>query len=567
MKIKNSTKFIKLGLLASAMLLFIQPKSYAVSNSYQIDLNLNSDQRKLQGSEEVTIYNNSKDNLDKVFFLLGLNNSYDTKISITEVTNAENVVLPSSLYKYNYLGQDIEDKAIYQVTLPTPIAPNESAILKLKFEVNNLSKINNVLFLDDNVNDIYISSWYPRAINFDNGAYKKRDFTLNNYDVTISVGKDETVSASSIEISNEKIRTKAQKKLTYKLDKARGFSLAISELLSSESEETKDGNIIRFFYKNNKAPKFNKNILDATKEIMEFYHKKLGFYPYKQLNIVLGNPSLKNVYANANMVIINDNFDKYESFKDFENEIKWYLAYGIAQQYFLQYMGESGDYPKWISFGSSLYFAQTYMREKNISEDTFNKYIRQYVSVAKAGFNTKMLQPTDELRTANFDWENILEKGKSAQIFKLLEYSLGRKPLQDAMKEIATKYQNSFVTLEKFQAVLESKTNKKLDDFFTQWIKENKRLDYAIVKITQEKKGDKFVLGLTLRKVGRAIIPVSIAITFKNGNKAFQVWDGEKTETELTYEYNDQVKSVQLDSAGILPDVDRENNKANAPSK
>lgn len=562
----KTPKFIKLALISASMLFLTTQKSYAVSNNYQIDLTLNSEQRKLQGNEEVTIYNNSKENLDKVFFLLGLNNSYDTKISITEVTNAENTVLPSGQYKYTYLGQEIEDKAVYQVTLATPIAPNESTTLKVKFDVTNLSKINNIIFLDDNVSDIYNASWYPRAINVENGVYKRRDFTLNNYDVSINVGKDENVATSSIEISNEKVKSKPQKKLTYKIDKAKGFSLAISDLLSSESEDTKEGNIIKFFYKNNKASKFNKNILDSAKDIMAFYNKKMGFYPYKQLNILIGNPSLKNVYANNNMIVINDNFDKHESFKDFENEIKWYLAYGIAQQYFLQYMGESGDYPKWISFGASLYFAQTYMRDKNIPEDSFNKYIRQYVSAAKAGFNTKMLQSTDELRTSNFDWETILEKGKSAQIFKLLEYTLGRKPLQDSIKEIATKYQGSFVTADKFQAVLESKTNKKLEDFFTQWIKENKRLDYAIVRITQEKKGGKYILGLTLRKVGRAIIPVSIAVNFKNGNKAFQVWDGEKTETELTFEYNDQVKSVQLDSAGILPDVDRDNNKADAPA-
>ena len=565
--LKTNKKVSKISfyiLFSCFFTLLTSENSYSAMNNYKIDAKLNSKQRSLSGTEEIIIYNNSKENLDTIFLSLGLNNSYDTKISITEVTNSDNTILPSNIYRYRYLGKEIEDRAIYQVSLHSILAPNESITLKIKFDVSNLAKINGIIFFDDNINNIFTSNWYPRVINFEDGVWKKKDIDSNNYDLNLIINEDEFPIASAIELNTENLKTGGNKKITYKIDKSRSFSLAVSNYISSETDQTKDGNIIKLYYKNNKASKFNKSILASAKEIMEFYYKIFGFYPYKQLAILPGNNALKGGYANTNMVILHQNYEKFENFKEFEYDLKWNLAYYIAQQYFGHYVGESGEYPKWITSGASLYLANYYVREKNIKVDYFNKVIKNYVDAARSGFNTQIFQTTDEIKNTDFDWENIIEKGKSAQIFKLLEYRLGRKTLLDSLKEITIKYANSFVNYNKFESVLETQSNKKLDSFFAQWVKENKRLDYAVTKIVQNKIGNKYQVKITVKKLGKISMPVSLAITFKNGNKVFQLWEGDRSEAELTYEYNDKVKSVQLDPAETLPDIDLSNNKLDA---
>ncbi|MFN4151904.1 MAG: hypothetical protein ACK4IX_13270, partial [Candidatus Sericytochromatia bacterium] len=145
------------------------------------------------------------------------------------------------------------------------------------------------------------------------------------------------------------------------------------------------------------------------------------------------------------------------------------------------------------------------------------------------------------------------------------ETSLGRKYLQDTLKDILTKYQNDTVETGNFKVILETNTSKDLEKFFDQWIRENNRLDYAISKIKQEKKDDNYQVKLYLKRLGRAVMPVSIAITLKSGAKVFQTWDGQMNEAELTFEYKERVKSVTLDPSNTLPDIDTENNFMNAP--
>lgn len=539
--------------------------AYALNANYKSDIAINSSQRTVSGLEEVTIYNTSQDNLTELYFLLGLNNSYDTRMRVTEVTDDSGTVIPSSYYYYKYLGKEIQDKTVYKVILPEPLKAGANITLKLKFDVSNLSKINGIMFLDDSINDIYTSSWYPRLINYENGSLEKREFNSSTYELNVSLPADEMIVASGVELDTENIKTKAQKKIYYKINKSRAFSFALSKNLVSETSETKEGTVIKLYSKNNKASKWNKSVLEITEDILKFYHKKFGFYPYKRLSIVPGSTYLKGGYSNANMIVLHDSLDSYKTPLELDANLKWTLSRLIAEQYFGFYVGESGKYPKWITKGASGYLAYTYLREKNTSLQVFNDYLKPYSDAAKANFNTQILQETQDLVNSNFDWETIIQKSKSTQIFKMLETSLGRKYLQDTLKDVLTKYQNDTVETGNFKVILETNTSKDLEKFFDQWIRENNRLDYAISKIKQEKKDDTYQIKLYLKRLGRAVMPVSIAITLKSGAKVFQTWDGQMNEAELTFEYKERVKSVTLDPSNTLPDIDTENNFMNAP--
>lgn len=539
--------------------------AYALNANYKSDISINSSQRTVSGLEEVTIYNTSQENLTELYFLLGLNNSYDTRMRVTEVTDDSGTVLPSSYYYYKYLGKEIQDKTVYKVILPEPLKAGANITLKLKFDVSNLSKINGIMFLDDSINDIYTSSWYPRLINYENGTLEKREFNSSTYELNVSLPADEMIVASGVELDTENIKTKAQKKIYYKINKSRAFSFALSKNLVSETSETKEGTVIKLYSKNNKASKWNKSVLEITEDILKFYYKKFGFYPYKRLSIVPGSTYLKGGYSNANMIVLHDSLDSYKTPLELDANLKWTLSRLIAEQYFGFYVGESGKYPKWITKGASGYLAYTYLREKNTSLQVFNDYLKPYSDAAKANFNTQILQETQDLVNSNFDWETIIQKSKSTQIFKMLETSLGRKYLQDTLKDVLTKYQNDTVETGNFKVILETNTSKDLEKFFDQWIRENNRLDYAISKIKQEKKDDNYQIKLYLKRLGRAVMPVSIAITLKSGAKVFQTWDGLMNEAELTFEYKERVKSVTIDPSNTLPDIDTENNFMNAP--
>lgn len=556
-------KLVKISLLALGISLFSLQVNAATANNYKLDVTLNSQQRSVQGTNDITYYNNSKENIDKIYLLLGLNNSYDTEMKVTEVTDNAGTVLPSGNYRYRYLGREIEDKSIYQVNLPNTIPPGESFNLKVKFNVSNLTKINNVLFLDDSLNNDHSGSWYPKIINFSNGYWQKRDFPKSNYEVDINSQAEDIVVTSGIELGTDNRVSKLNKKTSYKLNDVRSFAVALSSALISETDQTKEGTIIKSYYRNNSSSVWNKIVIENAKEIVSYYNKKFGSYPYKQISIVPGDTYSKGAYSNTNMVILHDSLEKSKNKNDAANNLNWYLAYTIAQQYFGHLVSESGEYPHWITEGASLHLASTYLKEKNGKLNNYNDYLRKYLEASKANFNTKVLQPVDELEKVDFDWKTVIEKGKSAQIFKMLEAMAGRKVIQDSLKDLVTNNQTDFINTDKFENTVEKFYSKPLDSFFQQWVEENKKLDYSISSVKQEKIGNRYKIQLGVKRISKAVMPVSIAFTLKNGSKVFQVWDGSTSESTLIYEFNDPVKSVELDPASTLPDVDRSNNKTN----
>jgi len=541
------------------------PKQSYSKNLNNIDVRIDTQQRIIQGTNEITFTNNSNDNLDKIYLYLGLNNSYDTKISITKIIDDDDNVLTGRFYSYNYLGKQIEDKTIYEVILPTGLEKAQSIVFKVSFQVSKLSKINDILFLDDNIKNIYSSSWYPRLINYNEGFWEQGNFNSENYEVNVSLGSNETILSSSIELSN-KLADFGQKEVSYKINNARSFSLVIASDLIFDSVKTKDGITIKHYYKNTKRSKWNSIINDSASNIISFYYQKFGFYPYKQLNIVSSNSFYKEGYSNNNIVIIPEIPDKFEKNQYSEKFLNWCLAYNISQQYFSYLVNEYDKYPKWITTGASLYIADLYISDKinSTSNNFIDAYIQEYLNATKAGFNTKILQDKDSLEKTNFDWTNVIEKGKSIVVFKMLENIIGRKPLQDSLKKVLNTYSNSFVTTDKFQSIVENISGKKLDWFFTQWIKEDKYLDYAIEKMVQEEYTKKYRVTIKLKRLGEAIMPVPIAVTLKNGEKVFEVWDGKDFEKELVFEYKQAVKSIQVAPSKILPDINRSNNQINA---
>jgi hypothetical protein len=559
---------INLFLLFATFFLVNSFQNAQALNIYKIDVSIDSVQRTVNGTNEIIVYNNSKEVLDKLYFLLGLNNSYDTRMKVTEVS-INDVIIPGSSYRYRYLGQDVEDRTIYQVALPNQLGPGESVNVKLKFDIANLSKINNILFLDDNINDIYMGSWYPRVINYEKGSWQKNNFPVNNYEVNATIGGDDIIAASGVEIESEALKGKGLKRINYKINNARGFALAISQMLTSETEEIKydekNGVVIKNYFKNNKSAKWNKTIMEIAKDVFSFYIKKFGTYPYRQLSILPGNSFNKGGYANNNMIVLHETLDSYKNSQDAENYLRWYICYLIGQQYFGYNVGESGEFPRWITSGASLHLAAAYLKEKNADDRVYKSLINQYISASRANFNTLVMQPVSELRQGNFDWENIIEKGKAAQIFKMLEIAIGRKGLQDSLKEVLLKYQHEIISTDAFEDIVESVSAKKLGDFFKQWVYESKSLDYAITRIKQNKTGNKYEVNISLKRLGRAVMPVSMAVTLKNGSKVFQIWDGVTSEAELTFTYQYPVKYIQLDPAETLPDTDRSNNLLNAP--
>jgi hypothetical protein len=77
-------------------------------------------------------------------------------------------------------------------------------------------------------------------------------------------------------------------------------------------------------------------------------------------------------------------------------------------------------------------------------------------------------------------------------------------------------------------------------------------LDYGVQDLTSSPEGDRYRTTLVVRRHGEAIFPVDVLITFRNGERVTEHWDGVDRWKLYVYERPAQALSVRVDPDRVL---------------
>lgn len=538
-------------------LIFFSFHAYALDVN-KINATLDIEDGSISGENSITYTNHAAKELDKLYFRLDLNYGFFTKIG--EIITNTGAALPGEFYKYEFLDKTMQDKTLYQVTLPHKLAGGENINLTLKFNDSGLYKEGDILYLIDSFEETGIGNWYPRIIPFKKDEWQVKEYETSTYNVKLTLNTDETLITSAKLLEIKKTDTGARE-YTFEPVSSRGFDIVCGKNLMFE-QIVIDDVIVKVYYRSQNA-KWGKKIATIAKDIILFYKKKLGFYTQTQLFIVPGNQKNRGGIVSNNLIVIHDTLNNFNSVQEAEDFLKWFLSYSIAKQYFGLYIGDSNNYPKWLSSGLSLYFSRLYTDSRNLSRDRFTRFINNYIDAAKSNFDTTVLQSVDKLKYTGMDWQKILSEGKAFCIMNMLEFVLGRGNMEKIARQLCQNYTYKIVSSSDFQLVAEDVSEKKLDWFFDQWMNTSKKLDYGLKDVKITKDNNKYQLSLKIYQVGNAIMPIPIGVTLKNGERMFHIFETKNKETEVTFQVTDEVSTISLDPGNILPDVDRTNNVFN----
>jgi hypothetical protein len=237
------------------------------------------------------------------------------------------------------------------------------------------------------------------------------------------------------------------------------------------------------------------------------------------------------------------------------------LAYSIAQQYWGSRLSESSDYPNWLTQGFSFYVASLYMQKQKIIFKAGNQAQAAYVKIASQGWNTSLNTPLWQLNRLPFDSFAVLAQGKGYTVIRMLDFILGRRIIEKTEQQLHNHYAYKEINASVLQQAIQEVSGKDMDWFFRQWQEESWTLDYGVHSLQVKQEEGKYKVVVIVQRLGSIIMPVSISLTLKNGAHVFKQWNGEKQTAHLQFEVLDDVQSVQLDPASVLPDIDRSNNK------
>ena len=112
-----------------------------------------------------------------------------------------------------------------------------------------------------------------------------------------------------------------------------------------------------------------------------------------------------------------------------------------------------------------------------------------------------------------------------------------------------------------FFAVVNGVTGRDLGWFFDQVHRSSNRFDYGVQDLTSARDGDQYRTNVIVRRYGEALFPVDLLVTFANGERITEHWNGTDRWKLYTYDRPASAVSAQVDpNRVLLLDVNYTNN-------
>ena len=112
-----------------------------------------------------------------------------------------------------------------------------------------------------------------------------------------------------------------------------------------------------------------------------------------------------------------------------------------------------------------------------------------------------------------------------------------------------------------FFAIVNGVTGRDLGWFFDQVHRSSNRFDYGVQDLTSARDGDQYRTNVIVRRYGEALFPVDLLVTFANGERITEHWNGTDRWKLYTYDRLASAVSAQVDpNRVLLLDVNYTNN-------
>jgi aminopeptidase N len=150
---------------------------------------------------------------------------------------------------------------------------------------------------------------------------------------------------------------------------------------------------------------------------------------------------------------------------------------------------------------------------------------------------------------------------KGSGILWMLRGMLGRAKFDRALRAYFEKLKFKNATTSDFAIIVEETSDQELDWFFDQWLKTTKTLDFAVKSVSSvTQPNGRVTLQATVSRAGEAVMPVHVQFVLSDGSKIEEIWDGQSSEKQITFETQVSLVQVIIDPDQILLESNRANN-------
>jgi hypothetical protein len=402
------------------------PLLFAVTDTYSLDLVLDTEEGVLTGTETILYFNDSSGPLHELRFRLDLNLSSAEAMQIMAVEDDEGGGLPWG-YAEAAFGSLSSQNGQMTVTLPQPLQAGTLTQLYISYRLVGKPFLGlEMTVLQD---DPYWSfdAWYPKAMTFHDGRWSVCDDRLADYEVSIEAPSELVLASTGWAI--EEGETGDNRTVTLlEASGVRGFTIYGSQSWEVHEKSAEGVDLLCYISEGNDD--WAERILEAAADAIAYYASQYGEFPSDHLTMVAPAEG-SGAFASYNLIgiFLGGQLDKQYS---------WLVAHEVAHQYFGASISQPRNEIPWIIVGLGMVMDRHYLLARGLSDDWHRMMIQFYLKAEKEGRNTSLSQSVSELmeseRPWSFQWNLALSHGKAFAVCTLLEELLGKERFHEVTK-------------------------------------------------------------------------------------------------------------------------------------
>jgi len=575
---------------------------------YTMSIDMNVEDFQYDGIQKIVYTNNSPDTIDYVFYHLFFNafqpgSEMDIRLQnisdpdgrmLTNIGTEDMPVKVSSIsilqpneigyIRVNSLKQDgIDVKhttigTVLKVKLNSPIKPGEQSVFDMTFKGQVPVQIRRAGRNNKEGVALSMTQWYPKLAEYDfegwhANAYIAREFhgVWGNFDVKITIDKNYTLGGTgylqnSDEIghgySTEKVNHKKKvKKLTwhFKAPNVHDFTWAADPDYIHDTYDGENGVKLHFLYKNNPTIIENwKKLQPKTAELLSYFNKHIGQYPYDQYSVIQGGDGGME-YAMCTLITGERTF----------GSLVGVTAHELAHTWFQFLLATNEQKHEWMDEGFTDYISDLATNEilqlnkENPHEGSFESYF----NLAGSGTEQPQSLHADRFYFNKAYGSSAYSKG--AIFLVQLGYIIGEENLQKTIKKYFEDFKFKHPTPNDIKRTAEKISGIQLDWYLNYWTQTTHAIDYAVTEVIGNQ--------ITLKNNNIIPMPIDLKVVYIDGStenfyiplrmmygskptSATLINDWAWVQPNYTFKTPKTIKSVEIDPLKKMADINRSNN-------
>ncbi len=587
----TSSEVIQNTNVYSSGLLKSEYSNLVIHNKYDIEVNLDVDNKVITAKEKIVWYNKSNTSTNEIQFHLYPNGYKSTRTEFAKGYDISSPDAQTEIKISNFLVNGAKKELIYfQPEIPNPhdstvakviledgIEPGDSVEIYFDYSMKIPRSVKRLGYATGR-NFFFISQWFPKVGVFENGRWICSQYhpylnfysDFGNYKVNIKIPKNYTVASTGIINSI----TQENNKAVYSIiqNGVHDFVwLATDEILYRNSVYTrKDGSQVQInAYVQPEREKYFYRYFESVKNCLEYFEDNIGIYPYQNISLVdvprtsgsggMEYPTLFTVSASL--------FSPQST-----GWPEYLVAHEFSHQFFQGLLASNEVYEAWIDEGFTSYIATKIMYK--YYPDIFVFFtIASYVPVFGLNFFSYNEIPIiytlvdinlpEGVRSMMSYYRSMSLGALADTSYKLpdrlsyvvnsyskpelvlltLERYVGYEKMMEILKKFYDEYKYKHPTADNFFRIVKSSVDEKIDWFFDQFYSSSNTFDYQVTSVTKK---DSVTYEVLVERLSDGIFKNDVVL-YTDKETLKQKWDGKERWKVFIFKTKHNVIAAEID--------------------